>query len=109
MGRPFWAAEGLPARLRQLHPKALPTRQKPPSLCIRLGAERSPPALFHADARRIVAMGSSAGGYLTLTAGFRVKLISIPGAEHGLSSGDPKLIGQAYQTALQFVQHHTGE
>jgi acetyl esterase/lipase len=31
------------------------------------------PKLFHADPRRIAVVGGSAGGYLTLTAGFRVK------------------------------------
>ena len=31
------------------------------------------PKLFHADPRRIAIVGGSAGGYLTLTAGFRVK------------------------------------
>jgi len=31
------------------------------------------PALFHADTKRVVVTGGSAGGYLTLTAGFRVK------------------------------------
>ena len=31
------------------------------------------PTLFHADTKRVVVSGGSAGGYLTLTAGFRVK------------------------------------
>lgn len=31
------------------------------------------PALFHADVKRIAVTGGSAGGYLTLTAGYRVK------------------------------------
>jgi acetyl esterase/lipase len=31
------------------------------------------PALFHADPKRIAVAGGSAGGYLTLTAGFRAK------------------------------------
>lgn len=31
------------------------------------------PTLFHADTKRVVVTGGSAGGYLTLTAGFRVK------------------------------------
>jgi len=34
---------------------------------------REGPALFRADTARIAVMGASAGGYLTLTAGFRVK------------------------------------
>ena len=31
------------------------------------------------------------------------QLITIPGAEHGLRDGDPKLIDSAYESALKFV------
>ena len=31
------------------------------------------PTLFNADTKRVVVSGGSAGGYLTLTAGFRIK------------------------------------
>lgn len=31
------------------------------------------------------------------------KLISVPGAEHGLRDGDPKLVNAAYDSAVEFV------
>ena len=34
------------------------------------------------------------------------RLITIPGAEHGLGGGDPKLIDDAYQALLGFVNQH---
>ncbi len=34
-------------------------------------------------------------------------LISVPGAEHGLSGGDPALVDEAYASALEFVVRHT--
>jgi acetyl esterase/lipase len=61
------------------------------------------PALFHADPDRIGVWGSSAGGYLTLTAGFRVKprpqvLVSFYGY------GD--LIGDWYSQPSPHARHH---
>jgi acetyl esterase/lipase len=61
------------------------------------------PALFHADAGRIAVMGGSAGGYLTLTAGHRVKprpavLVSFWGY------GD--LIGDWYSRPSRHPRHH---
>ncbi len=41
--------------------------------------------------------------------GVEYQLVSIPDGEHGLRGGAPKLIDQAYQTALQFLQRHTGQ
>jgi len=35
--------------------------------------------------------------------GVEFKLITIPGAEHGLGGGDPKLIKDAYEAMLGFV------
>jgi dipeptidyl aminopeptidase/acylaminoacyl peptidase len=35
--------------------------------------------------------------------GVEFKLITIPGAEHGLGGGDPKLIKDAYEAALSFA------
>ena len=40
--------------------------------------------------------------------GVEHKLVTIPGGEHGLGGGDPKLINAAYASALAFVQHHMG-
>jgi len=34
------------------------------------------------------------------------KLLSIPGAEHGLAGGDPKLIDAAYEQAFAFIEQH---
>ncbi len=34
------------------------------------------------------------------------ELISIPGGEHGLGGGDPKLIDAAYAKAFAFVDEH---
>jgi hypothetical protein len=31
-------------------------------------------------------------------------MISIPGAEHGLAGGDPKLVDAAYAAAFSFVE-----
>ena len=41
--------------------------------------------------------------------GVEHKLISIPGGEHGLGGGDPKLIDAAYVSALAFVNRHMKE
>jgi len=62
------------------------------------------PRLFHADARRIAVVGGSAGGYLTLTCGFRVKprpaaLVSLWGY------GD--LVGPWYSAPSPHPRHHT--
>lgn len=38
--------------------------------------------------------------------GVEHELITIPGGEHGLGGGDPKLIDAAYQSALAFVNRH---
>ncbi len=62
------------------------------------------PKLFHADPGRIAVVGASAGGYLTLTAGFRVKprpqvLISLYGY------GD--LVGPWYSEPSPHPRHHT--
>lgn len=38
--------------------------------------------------------------------GVEHELISIPGGEHGLGGGDPKLIDAAYDSALAFVNRH---
>ena len=40
--------------------------------------------------------------------GVEHKLVTIPGGEHGLDGGDPKLINAAYASALAFVQRHMG-
>ena len=61
------------------------------------------PELFHADVKRIAVWGESAGGYLTLTTGFRVKpapqaLVSVYGY------GD--LIGDWYSTPSPHPGHH---
>ena len=61
------------------------------------------PALFKADASRIAVMGYSAGGYLTLTSGFRVRprpraLVSFFGY------GD--LIGEWYSTPSKHRRHY---
>lgn len=39
--------------------------------------------------------------------GVEHELVTIPGGEHGLGGGDPKLIDAAYASALAFVQRHT--
>lgn len=39
--------------------------------------------------------------------GVEHKLVSIPGGEHGLAGGDPKLINAAYEAAFEFLQKHT--
>ncbi len=62
------------------------------------------PSLFHADTSRLAVMGSSAGGYLTLTADFRVNprpavLVSIVGY------GD--LVGDWYSRPSPHPRHHT--
>lgn len=62
------------------------------------------PELFHVDTRRIAVIGSSAGGYLTLTAGYRCNprpavLVSFFGY------GD--LIGDWYSTPSKHKRHHT--
>jgi dipeptidyl aminopeptidase/acylaminoacyl peptidase len=36
--------------------------------------------------------------------GVEHELISIPGGEHGLGGGDPKLIDAAYASALEFLK-----
>ncbi len=64
------------------------------------------PALFHADAAKIGVVGGSAGGYLTLTAGFRAQprpavLVSLWGY------GD--LIGPWYSTPSPHARHHTSK
>ncbi len=61
------------------------------------------PALFHADPKRIAVVGGSAGGYLTLTAGFRAKprpvaLVSLWGY------GD--LVGDWYSKPSPHPRHH---
>jgi acetyl esterase/lipase len=61
------------------------------------------PQLFHADPRRIAVVGGSAGGYLTLTAGFRarprpVALVSLWGY------GD--LVGDWYSKPSPHPRHH---
>lgn len=40
--------------------------------------------------------------------GVEHKLIAIPGGEHGLGGGNPKLIDDAYDQALAFVNRHIG-
>ena len=40
--------------------------------------------------------------------GVEHELVTIPGGEHGLGGGDPKLIDAAYASALAFVQRHMG-
>ena len=62
------------------------------------------PELFHADPDRVAAIGGSAGGYLTLTAGFRAKprpvaLVSLWGY------GD--LVGPWYSEPSPHPRHHT--
>jgi acetyl esterase/lipase len=64
------------------------------------------PKLFHADPNRIGVWGNSAGGYLTLTAGFRVNprpqvLVSLYGY------GD--LIGDWYSKPSPHPRHHTSK
>jgi acetyl esterase/lipase len=64
------------------------------------------PRLSHADPERIGVVGGSAGGYLTLTAGFRAKprpavLVSLWGY------GD--LIGPWYSTPSPHARHHTSK
>jgi len=64
------------------------------------------PKLFHADPSRIGVAGGSAGGYLTLTSGFRVEprptvLVSLWGY------GD--LIGPWYSTPSPHPRHHTSK
>lgn len=64
------------------------------------------PGLFHIDSSRIAVMGSSAGGYLTLTTGYRVKprptvLVSFWGY------GD--LIGDWYSKPSPHPRHHTSQ
>ncbi len=64
------------------------------------------PDLFHIDSSRIAVMGSSAGGYLTLTTGYRVKprptvLVSFWGY------GD--LIGDWYSKPSPHPRHHTSQ
>ncbi len=64
------------------------------------------PALFQADTSRVVVAGGSAGGYLTLTAGFRaaprpVALLSLWGY------GD--LIGEWYSQPSPHKRHHPRE
>ena len=39
--------------------------------------------------------------------GIEFKLISIPGAEHGLGGGDPQLIAEAYENVLRFMNQKT--
>ena len=39
--------------------------------------------------------------------GVEHRLIAVPGAEHGLSGGDPALIDESYTAALEFVVRHT--
>ena len=61
------------------------------------------PALFHADAERIAVVGGSAGGYLTLTAGFRARhrpaaLVSLYGY------GD--LVGEWYSKPSPHARHN---
>jgi acetyl esterase/lipase len=61
------------------------------------------PALFHADPKQIAVVGGSAGGYLTLTAGFRarprpVALVSLWGY------GD--LVGDWYSKPSPHPRHH---
>lgn len=64
------------------------------------------PELFQADPERIAVMGGSAGGYLTLTAGFRVRprpqvLVSYWGY------GD--LVGDWYSSPSPFPRHHRSQ
>jgi acetyl esterase/lipase len=61
------------------------------------------PELFHADPKRIAVLGGSAGGYLTLTTGYRVKprpvaLVAFWGY------GD--LVGAWYSEPSQHPRHH---
>jgi acetyl esterase/lipase len=61
------------------------------------------PKLFHADAKRVAVVGGSAGGYLTLTSGFRAKpkpiaLVSLWGY------GD--LVGPWYSEPSPHPAHH---
>jgi len=64
------------------------------------------PKLFHGDAARVGVVGGSAGGYLTLTSGFRVQprpaaLVSLWGY------GD--LVGPWYSTPSPHPRHHTSK
>jgi acetyl esterase/lipase len=61
------------------------------------------PSLFHADADRIGVVGASAGGYLTLTSGFRVK----PGPQALVSLyGYGDLVGAWYSEPSPHPRHH---
>jgi acetyl esterase/lipase len=61
------------------------------------------PELFHADAHHIAAMGSSAGGYLTLTAGYRVKPTPVALVAFW---GYGDLIGDWYSQPSPHPRHH---
>jgi len=62
------------------------------------------PRLFHANPAKIAVAGGSAGGYLTMTAGFRVK----PGPTALLSLwGYGDLIGDWYSTPSPHARHQT--
>ena len=41
--------------------------------------------------------------------GVEHELVTVPGAEHGLSDGDPGLVERAYEAAIRFVIAHTSE
>ena len=66
--------------------------------------QKDGPRLFHADARRVAVIGGSAGGYLTLTTGFRVT--PRPAALVALwGYGD--LVGPWYSTPSPHPRHQT--
>lgn len=66
--------------------------------------QKDGPQLFHADARRVAVAGGSAGGYLTLTTGFRIR--PRPAALVALwGYGD--LVGPWYSTPSPHPRHHT--
>ena len=65
---------------------------------------RRGPEVFKADPNRIAVWGGSAGGYLTLAAGYRVK----PGVQALVSIyGYGDLIGDWYSTPSPHPRHHT--
>jgi acetyl esterase/lipase len=62
------------------------------------------PSLFHADVDKLAVMGSSAGGYLTLTSGFRVQP---PPAVLVAFYGYGDLVGDWYSTPSPHERHQS--